>query len=44
VYTVLFSDTELGLNVVKIISTTVSSEECDINIPLGYDRFKLVHQ
>jgi len=36
-YTVLFRDTELGLNVVKIIPTTASSDECDINVPLGLD-------
>ena len=37
-YTVLFRDTELGLNVVKIISTNASSDECDIN-PLAPELF-----
>jgi len=39
-YTVLFRDAGLLLNVMKIISTTASSGECDINVPLGLDRCK----
>lgn len=41
---VLFSDTELGLNVVKIIPTTVGSDQCDINILLDHETFELVNQ